>query len=156
MRTIRPPYALANAIALATVTLFNAPQAGAGPVADIVEKYGLTGTWAADCAKPPHRQNPHVVYRLRDGDRLEREITIENSIFDVSIAASIAETGSGELTMAWNTREGGITNRVRADRRQMQVQDSTRDNGEKISANGRRTRDNAETPIFKKCAPPAA
>jgi len=159
MPAIRPSsvrdHALVSAIAAAM--LVGSPGADAASVADIVQKYGLTGTWATDCAKPPGRENPHVVYQLLDAERLQREIKIvPDQNLDVSVALSIVETGPGEITMTWKTGEGGITNRVRAEPRQMQVLESTRDNGEKISANGRRIRDNAETLIFRKCARPAA
>lgn len=151
MRTIRPASARVSAIALAM--LLALPGSGAASVADIVKKYGLTGTWAADCTKPADRTNPHVVYSLLDGDRLQRETKIvPDSNIDLSIAVSLVEVSAGELLMAWKSNEGGIANRVRASQGQMQVLDSTRDSGEKLIVNGRRTRDNAEAPTFNKCS----
>jgi hypothetical protein len=151
MRTIRPASAHANAIAL--VMLIASPGSSAASVADIAKKYSLTGTWAADCAKPADRTNPHVVYTVLDGDRLQRETKIvPDKSVDVSIAISLVEVSAGELLMAWKTNEGGIANRVRASQGQMQVLDSTRDSGEKLIVNGRRTRDNVEAPTFNKCS----
>jgi len=153
MRTIRPTSAVVSAMALVTALLLVLSAAGAASVQDVVEKYGLTGTWAADCTKPADRENPHVVYRLLDPDRLQREtMIVPDRNLDVSVALSIVETGPGELTMVWKTGDGGITNRVRASQGRMQVLDSTRETGEKLIANGRRTHDNAEAPTFNKCA----
>ncbi|HKY87255.1 MAG TPA: hypothetical protein VJL90_10885 [Pseudorhodoplanes sp.] len=145
-----------SAIALVTAMLL-VPPSGAAPVADIVRKYGLIGTWAPDCAKQATRQNPHVVYRLLDPDRLQRDIMIApDTNFDVSVVLSIVEIGPGELLIAWKTGEGGITNRVRADPGQMQVLDSTRDSGEKLVVNGRGPRDDKPSPRFNKCSLPSA
>jgi hypothetical protein len=126
--------------------------AGTASVAALVEKYGLTGTWAADCTTAPSPRNPHVIYRLLDDERLQRETRVEpGKSADVSEAHSIAEIQAGELMMGWKTSEGAVANRVRAGKGQMQVQDSTRDSGEKVFANGRRLRDNTEAPNFNKC-----
>jgi hypothetical protein len=152
MRRIRPASGVAGAVVLVTALLWIPPAARAASVAAIVEKYGLTGTWAADCATAPSARNPHVIYRLLDDERLQRETRIEpGKSLDVTEAHSIVEIQAGELMMGWKTREGGVTNRVRAAEGQMQVQESTRDSGEKIFANGRRLRDNTEAPKFNKC-----
>ena len=127
-------------------------EAGAASVQDLFERYNLAGTWAADCTKPASRQNPHVVYRLVDAGRLQRETMIEpGKSFDVSVAVSVVESSPGELTMAWKTGEGGITNRISIQQGQMQALDSTRESGEKLIVNGRRTRDNSEAPRFRRC-----
>jgi hypothetical protein len=152
MRTIRPTSAIGSAVAIATAMVLVPRAAGAASVADTVEKYGLAGTWAADCTTAPSPRNPHVIYRLLDDERLQRETRIEpGKSVDVSEAHSIVEIQAGELMMGWKTNAGGVTNRVRAREGQMQVQDSTRDSGEKIFANGRRLSDNTEAPKFNKC-----
>jgi hypothetical protein len=137
-------------VAIALIAL--PPGASAAPVADTVEKYALTGTWAVDCTSAPSPQNPHVIYRLLDADSLQREFRIapgESS--DVSTAVALVEIEAGELMMSWKTNAGGVTNRVRAGQGRMQVVDSTLDNGQKIFVNGRRVRDDAEAPRFNKC-----
>jgi hypothetical protein len=141
-----------GAVCLVTAMIFPLTT-NAASIKEIFEKYRLAGTWAADCGKPASRQNPHVVYRILDADRVQRETMIEpGKTFDVSITLSVVEPTAGELVMAWKTSEGGITNRVQVLQNQMQTMDSTRDNGEKLSVNGRRLRDNSETPRFKKCS----
>src|SRR5262245_57357407 len=146
MRTMRPILAITTSVQLLLL------EATGASVQDIVEKYGLIGTWAADCTKPSSRQNPHAVYRMADDGRLEREIKIEGGkIWDLSVALSMTESSPGETISIWLTREGEVTNRTRIQDGKAQVQDSTRESGEKLFVNGRRTRDNAEAPTFKKC-----
>jgi hypothetical protein len=141
------------ALALVTAVLLFAPEGRAESVQHIFEKYGLAGTWAPDCTKAASRQNPHVVYRLPGPDRLERETMIEpGRSFDVSVALSAVESSPGELTIAWKTSEGGITNRISVQQGLMQALDSIRESGEKLIVNGRRTRDNTESPRFKRCS----
>jgi hypothetical protein len=140
------------ALALVTAVQLFPLEAGGASLQDIVDRHGLAGTWAPDCTKPASRQNPHVVYRLVDAGRLQREITIApGEIFDVSIAVSVVESNPDELIMVWETREGGMTNRVSVQPGQMQLMESTRDSGEKLTVNGRRTRDNSESPRYKRC-----
>ena len=146
MLVIRSALALVTAVQLLTL------QAGAASVQDIVDRHGLAGTWAPNCTKPVSRENPHVVYRLIDAGRLQRETMIEpGKTFDRSVAVSVVESSPAELIMAWNTSEGGITNRVSVQPGQMQVMDSTRSSGEKITVDGQRTRDNSESPRYMRC-----
>lgn len=49
------------ATVLAGAALFLVPpHAGAAPVEDVFQKFGLFGTWAADCEKPATPANPRV------------------------------------------------------------------------------------------------
>jgi hypothetical protein len=153
MRAIRPWSDFGSAVAIVTAMVLVPPVAAAASVGEIVEKYALVGTWAADCANPPGPQNPHVIYQLLGADRLQREVRIapgQNP--DISVATAIVEIEADELMMSWKTSAGGVTNRVRAGQGRMQVVDSTLDTGQKIFANGRRIRDDAEAPKFNKCS----
>ena len=112
-------------LAVVTATLLPL-AAGAATVQEIFERYALGGTWAPDCTKPVSRQNPYLVYRVADDGRLEREAKIEpGKIYDLSVAVSVVESKPDELIMAWDTHEGGITNRISIQPGQMQVLDST-------------------------------
>jgi hypothetical protein len=103
-------HVMRSTLALVTAAQLFPQEAGAASMQDIFERYDLAGTWAADCTKPASRQNPHVVYRLVDAGRLQRETMIEpGKHFDVSVAVSVVESNSGELIVAWKTGEGGIT-----------------------------------------------
>jgi hypothetical protein len=145
-------HVMRSALAVLTAAQLFPQDAGAASMQEIFDRHNLAGTWAADCTKPASRQNPHVVYRLVEAGRLQRETMIEpGKNFDVSVAVSVVESSPGELTMAWKTGEGGITNRISVQQGQMQVLDSIRESGEKLILNGRRTRDNSEAPRFKRC-----
>lgn len=138
-------------LATAAVAL---PAAATASATDIFQKHGLFGTWAVDCARPPSVTNPHVTYRLVDGDRVQRQVSIEaGTIVDLSTIDSAAEGGPAELIVSWQTAEGGITNRILLRDGRMQVLDSTRSDGQKLVVSGRRTRDNTEAPRFERCSP---
>lgn len=47
-------------VAFACLALLSAASAVAGRDDDAVIKFGLLGTWAVDCAKPPSPDNPHT------------------------------------------------------------------------------------------------
>jgi hypothetical protein len=128
------------------------PAAGAASAKDIFEKHGLFGTWAPDCRRPMGIQNPYVVYSPYAGDGVRREVFVEPSRpFDVSIPVSAVESAADELIIVWQTGEGGIANRIRLRPDEMQVIDSTRQNGEKLTVNGRAVRDNTESPRYRRC-----
>jgi hypothetical protein len=135
---------------LAALVLLS-PEAGAASAKDVFEKRGLFGTWAVDCARPMGPKNPHIVYRpFADGMR--REGFIEpGRPFDVSTPQSAVEVAADELVVVWQTGEGGITNRIRLRPDEMQVIDSTRQNGEKLVVGGRRVRDDRESPRYRRC-----
>jgi hypothetical protein len=138
-------------VGLATAAV--ALPAAATASADIFHKHGLFGTWAVDCPRPPSVANPYVTYRLVDGDRVQRQISVEaGKILDLSTIDSAAEGGPAELIVSWQTAEGGITNRILLRDGRMQVLDSTRSDGQKLVINGRRVRDNTEVPRFERCS----
>jgi hypothetical protein len=127
--------------------------ATAAASADIFHKLGLFGTWAVDCATPPSPANPHVIYRLIDGNRVQRQISAApGKIAELSTIDYAAEKSPTEIVMAWQTSQGGLTNRILLGNGWMQVQESTRENGQKLFVRGRRVRDNAEAPRFVRCS----
>jgi hypothetical protein len=145
---IAPP----SAFGLFAALLFLSPVASAESAKAIFEKHGLFGTWAADCTRPVGSTNPYVVYRPVAGGSVRREVFIEpDRPFDVSTPQSAVESADDELIVIWQTGEGGIANRIRLRPDEMQVIDSTRQNGEKLTVGGRRVRDNTATPRYRRC-----
>ena len=70
---------------VSAIVLFST-AAGAASARAIFEKHGLFGTWAADCTRPASAANPHVVYRPRDAEGVQRETFIApDKPFDVSV-----------------------------------------------------------------------
>ncbi len=109
-------------LGLVAALLLLSPVAGAASAKDIFEKHGLFGTWARDCARSMGTENPYVVYRPHAGDSVRREVFIEpGRPFDVSVPQSAVESAADELIVAWQTGEGGITNRIRLRPDEMQV-----------------------------------
>lgn len=142
-------------VALTTAALVLPATVAAGPGVDIFQKHGLFGSWAVDCTRPPSVANPHIVYRPIDGGRVQRQISVElGKILDLSTIDSAVEASPTELIVSWQTGEGGITNRILLGTGRMQVQDSTRSNGQKLVVGGRRVTDNIEVPWYQRCGPP--
>jgi hypothetical protein len=128
--------------------------AAAEPAGDLFHKHGLFGTWAVNCAAPSSVLNPHVVYRLVNGDRVQRQISVEpGKIVELSTIDAAAESGPTELIIFWQTEEGGITNRIQLGEGWIRVLESTRSDGEKLVVKGRRVRDDMEAPRFARCSP---
>src|ERR1700750_531696 len=69
--TARPArWALAVALTLTASTGAIMPHAAAGEAADAARKWGLIGTWAADCSVPPDKTTPQIIYAIGSGDRV--------------------------------------------------------------------------------------
>jgi hypothetical protein len=75
------------ALALAAADL-----ASAETVIESAKKWGLLGTWAIDCSKPPSRSNGHLAYRAKQGRLVhEREfgdVREESPVLSARITAS--------------------------------------------------------------------
>jgi hypothetical protein len=126
--------------------------AAASPATEIFYRHGLFGSWAVDCSRPPSVANPHVAYRLAEGDRVERRVSVEpGRIVDLSTIDHAAEPSPTVLVIAWQTHQGGIINRILLRDGRMKLLDSTRSSGEKLFVDGRGVRDRAETPWFGRC-----
>jgi hypothetical protein len=147
MRTISsalaPPLA---ALLLCSAACAASPQA-------TFARHGLFGTWAVDCTRPVSPANTYVVYRPLGVDSVQKlESIVPGVTSDVGAAEAMVDAATDELLITWRTvQEGRIINRVRLRPGRMQLFESTRDNGEKLSADGRRVRDNSENPWFNKC-----
>jgi hypothetical protein len=130
------------------------PPAAAGASATaIFHKHGLFGAWAVDCTRPPDIANPHVVYRLIEGNQIQRQTSVAaGEILDLSTIDDAVEASPTELVVTWQTGEGGITNRIRLGDGWMQVLESTRSDGEKLVVKGRQVHDDTEAPRFARCS----
>ncbi|QQS12162.1 MAG: hypothetical protein IPK81_22030 [Rhodospirillales bacterium] len=63
-------------------------------MADAMAAFGLNGRLAVDCARPPSADNPTVVYRLADDDRVSRTLMEPNGregpTYPISVARIVA------------------------------------------------------------------
>jgi hypothetical protein len=132
----------------------SSPAAASASATNIFQKHGLFGTWAVDCARPPNITNPHVIYRLIEGNLVQRQTSVAaGEILDLSTIDTAAEASPTELVISWRTDKGGITNRILLGDGWMQVLDSTRSNGEKLVVKGRQVSEGTEAPRFARCSP---
>jgi len=127
---------------------------GEPSVKDIFEKYGLLGTWSADCTKPVSKENRHAVYRVLDADHVQREVlsdpTIQGSL---SVADRASEAGPNEVAISWVDDHGRTDNVVRVEANRFRLWHSTRETGEKLVVEGIEVDDKAATLWIQKCGP---
>jgi hypothetical protein len=90
------------------------PGASADTIAQTVSKWGLIGTWAADCSTPPGKnQNARLIYKTAPGGRVIHardfgDRTDENEV----VGATLSDDGTLNLRVVFRdykqTREYGI------------------------------------------------
>ena len=79
--------------------LFWPVPAAAQTASDVIEKWGLLGTWAADCNLPPSRQNGYLAYVRRGGVVAhERDFGDARDSNEI-VAATITADGSVDVTI---------------------------------------------------------
>jgi hypothetical protein len=136
------------ALALATAA------AQAPSVNEIFEKHQLLGTWSADCSKPLSRQNRSAVYRLIEGDRVQREVKSDPAAPGALAAADRAgELGPHEITISWVTERGRTNNTVRLEPNRFRLWHSADETGKQFVVEGREVDDNHDTLWIEKCGP---
>ncbi len=77
--------------------LLGCPATSAGDAAAIVRDWGLLGSWAVDCSRPPGRDNPYLVYAERT-DGLVEELDFGDGRDIAEIEAARLEA-DGKLTL---------------------------------------------------------
>jgi len=65
------PSAPARACCLACFCLILSHTASAQSAADNIQTWGLLGTWAVDCSKPPTQQTSLITYAIRQGEAVQ-------------------------------------------------------------------------------------
>ena len=129
-----------------------APAARAASVQELFERYGLLGTFAADCAKPMSRQNTYIVHRVLDAHRIQREAMSEpGKVLDTSTIDLAATTGPDSLDISLGNERRRLQLTLRVEGTRWRVMDSAREGGEKLVANGRAVDDGSEMPWLNKC-----
>jgi hypothetical protein len=138
-----------------TTVLALAPAAAqAASVKEIFERHELLGTWSADCSKPMSRQNRHAIYRVIDGERVQREVKAEAAVHGaLAVSDRASETGSNEVSITWTTDRGRTTNIVRLERNRFRLWHSADETGKTFVVDGREVDDNHDTQWIEKCGP---
>jgi hypothetical protein len=77
-----------------------------GGVRQVLEKYGILGTWSVDCSNLASPRKAYSVYRLHDENQVQRDV-ITGTEQQAGIVESAVEVGPNELmiTWLWETRE---------------------------------------------------
>jgi hypothetical protein len=120
----------------------------------IFEKHGLLGTWSADCSKPLSKENRYAVYRVLDGDHVEREIKSDpDKPGALSVADRASEDSLNEVNISWVNEDGRTNNTIRVEGNRFRLWRSVSEAGEAFVVDGREVDDNEETLWIYKCAP---
>jgi hypothetical protein len=120
--------------------------------ADVAEQWGLVGSWAVDCQRPPARENPHYSY-VRQGVTLlvQREVgdfRDENKV----TSAAVTDDGGIELVTDFKALSHVITSRyAKGNANQFRVM-SNKDEKNVYSALDGKLRSGVPTPIMSRCS----
>src|SRR5262245_18880855 len=63
-----------HTLAAVAVCAVAASSAQAASIREVFEKHALLGSWAAYCSKPMSRVNRYAIYRVIEGERVQREV----------------------------------------------------------------------------------
>ena len=104
---------LAGLAVVAALLLTAVQQVSAGTTAETARKWGSIGTWAVDCAVPPDRDQPFIIYEITAEDRMMMRRDYGNRK-DEHEVSSAELSGDGILTLRIffpafkTTRDNGI------------------------------------------------
>jgi hypothetical protein len=142
---------VATAAVFALVLLLAAPSAQAASAREVLEKYGLIGTFSRDCSQPVSQRNSYIVHRPLDAERVQRDFMREASKSTATVIASASELRPNEIMIriVFGERHTDVVYRVEGQR--FRTLQSTRDNGEKIVVDGRAIEDGLPMPWLNKC-----
>jgi hypothetical protein len=87
-------------VAVACVVTCNAATAQQSAF-DVAERWGLPGTWALRCDRPPSPENTHITYERTDGAFVVRSDAGPLGGLGEVRAAALADDGGIELTIAF-------------------------------------------------------
>ena len=113
---------LAIAAALALVAGAAISPARAQSTERVVAEFGLLATWAADCGKPPGKDNIHSRYEVRDGKVVNVHDAGPDFVEGVYAVSSAKPAGADLLTLRTVSQAGketDITMRRIGDRMQV-------------------------------------
>lgn len=141
-------------LALAAGLVILSHAASAQTAADTMARWGMLGTWALDCSKPPSRQNGYLSYVRKPGGAVshEREFGDSRDAHDIS-QATIGPHGTLELVVHFKS-----FNQVRkwrlmkgADGRIRAIVNSSVKNDDYTIKDGKFTGNGADVPWQTRC-----
>jgi hypothetical protein len=85
---------------------FQGTAPGAESPGAALERLGILGRWAHDCAQPVVSGNPHIVNR-RNGDAAEYTVYFPNNVTTTRAVERVREISPGRIAMHFVTKAGG-------------------------------------------------
>lgn len=89
-------------VLLLFAALLSMPAHAQSP-AQVATTWGLTGTWAADCSKPPSREGVHLSYVVRDGRLFYEQNYGEGRSSNEVASARLRADGNIEIVMMFTS-----------------------------------------------------
>jgi hypothetical protein len=119
---------------------------------EVMQRYGLIGTFARDCATPVGKQNPYAVYTVVNANLVRYDLlTSSTERASVGVLDTATELSRNELGISYAGQRGRIDIVYRIDANRFRLWTSTRQDGEKLVINGRYMPENVETPWLTRC-----
>lgn len=149
--------ALAGVVVIILLAAFDADAARAQTVAETLGRWGLLGTWATDCSRPPGRGNGYLSYVARGAGRVLYVRNFGNQRDAREIRAAAVRPGGLIEVVADFGAVGGVrkwTIAKGADGRIRTVANSKVDGTNASVRNGRLVGSGAETVWQSKCQRP--
>jgi hypothetical protein len=149
------PYLPAGActgLVLQASILAGAGLAAERMAADVAEQWGLVGSWAVECQRPPARDNPYYSY-LRHGATL----TVQRDVGDFRdenkvTSAAITDDGGIELVTDFKALSHVITSRYAKDNANQFRTMSNKDEKNVYSVLDGKLRSGVPTPVMSRCS----
>jgi hypothetical protein len=144
----------AAAIAVAAQeSQIGAAQEQGGSAKAVLERYNLLGIFAADCGKPVSPQNPYVMHRAVDDQRVQRDtMTGPTTRTDASMIDSASVEGPDQLMMSMANERRRLNVRLRVEGGRWQLWESVDQNGQRLVSDGRIAGSaGVEMPWLSKC-----
>ena len=137
--TATPPEATPPSTNVAGTGGSDAPAAPSqGGVREVLEKFGMLGTWSVDCGKGTSPGDTYSIYRALDELRVQRDIVVGKELRPGTVEAAV-EAGPNELVVTWVWEPREVV-RLRMDGNRWRQMDGTV-NGKKYLAEGVYTAD---------------
>jgi hypothetical protein len=130
------------------------PGAGAQTVANVFREFGLLGTFAADCKKPPGGSNTHTIYAADPNGRVT--LTYDNGTGDrtVNVILEAEIRGATRIHYLQQNRASGARIEVEVSKTgdTIQVWWSRRSTGEVLVREGRFMAAKGSSPVQTRCS----
>jgi len=134
--------------------LLTALEASGQPqtVQEVMQKYGVIGTFASNCTSPISNQNPRAVYSVVDANRVQYELlTGAAERASVGVLDAAVEISPNVLGVSYLGQRGRINIVYRIEGNRLRLWTSSREDGRRLVVDGRYWPEDVETPWLTRC-----